>query len=569
MKTAQTPRGSIGLAPLFVLLAALLLQPGPLGGEASAQPLFDRTERPIRGVWLRPPGTMPQFETIASTMAEAGITDIYLETFYWGLTTHRSEVFRDRFSFDYLEEAIRVGSRHGVRVHAWIESAYWSFSGTGNYILNEHPEWKVVDVYSDTNIGDIPGQVFVNLGHPGVQGKLADLVAELAAYPGLAGIQSDYHRFPLDNNPGDGFPAPYSYDAWSRSEFQNEFGSDPLLTARRPTDPQWSNFVQWRRDGVSEAARVMFDAIGDVDPQVRFSAAVFAQATTSSSQLVKMQEWPAWTAGGYVDYIVPMAYATSTTGIRNDLQTTRNLAGNTRVVAGLAILTNTTRPSISQQLSTARNQGIEDFILFDANTLMANPSMRTSLRNWIDQNAMPQVGDFNRDGVIDARDREFFFSVFQGEPVPRNNQNRHMDLNNDGVIDEKDLVIFERLLLEYRYGEDGVIGQKAIDFLTSNFTPPHVIGPPDPNRPLNLHDLNGDGVVDYQDLLILHAGLTEPVEPDLDVNRDGVVDIEDLHEQAKNPIDINRDGVIDEEDTRVLVEYLRQNEQELMEQPQR
>lgn len=102
------------------------------------------------------------------------------------------------------------------------------------------------------------GQMFVNLAHPGVRSRLSLYMAELAAYPGLEGIQIDYCRFPLDNNTGDVYPVPWSYDAWTRADFQTQGFGDPLSTAARssrPNSSQWSQFVTYRKNGVMRRYR--------------------------------------------------------------------------------------------------------------------------------------------------------------------------------------------------------------------------------------------------------------------------------------------------------------------------
>jgi hypothetical protein len=72
--------------------------------------------------------------------------------------------------------------------------------------------------------------------------------------------------------------------------------------------------------------------------------------------------------------------------------------------------------------------------------------------------------------------------------------------------------------------------------------------------------MNGDGVVNYADQVILHSLLTVPLAPDTDVNRDGKVDIDDLYAQNQSPIDVNRSGKIDSADTAALEAVLRAGE---------
>lgn len=517
---------------------------------------------PTRGAWLRPPTNIDSLDPILDALRAAGIQDLYLETFYHGLTTNQSQVFHPRFNFDYLSQAIARAAARSIRLHAWIESAYWSYNGSADYVLNLHPEWKVVDVYGNTNIGDQLGQTFVNLGNPGVQQMMADYCAELAAIPGLWGIQTDYHRFPLDNNTSDNQPAPYSYDSWARSEFMSLYGVDPLVSAANTNGPYWNQFVGFRRERIAQAAGLMHDAMTAVNAAINFSAAVFPTAMTSSSQLVKMQDWPSMASNGFIDTVVPMAYSTSTSGIRSDIRAAVQQAGSTPVVAGLAILTNISRPSISQQLAAARAEGVDDFIFFEASVIYYTPARQAELRNDLLNNGTFQSADFNEDMYVDGLDYMAFYSVYTGTPFVPPPSQRHFDVNGDGWIDAGDEAQMLDQFRRFRFGYDGVVDEDDLQLLLAQWTGPGP-GIPIPG-PHNLFDLDADGDVDYLDQLRLHRLLTVPIAPDADVDRNGIVDIDDLYAQHQSPIDVNRDGVIDGADKDALEAILRADEIEDM-----
>jgi uncharacterized lipoprotein YddW (UPF0748 family) len=494
-------------------------------GLESMIPETDR--RKIRGVWLRPPNPIANLDPILEKLAVAGVQDLFLETFYWGLATNQSAIFQDRFGFDYLAEAIERAARYGIRVHAWLETAYWSFSGTGNYILNQHPDWKVVDYQGNTDIGDIAGQVFVNLMHPGVQSMIGSYCAELASgYPGLWGIQTDYHRFPLDNNTADNQRAPYSFDLWSRSVFQAITGFDPINFGSNPSGSLWNQFTEFRRAGIAECAGVMHNRIAEQDAGIQFSGAVFAKAMTDSSQLVKMQDWPRMASNGWLPLVVPMAYGQSTSSIASDLDAALNQAGPARVVAGLAILTNISRPSITQQLATAYGRNIRDFIFFEATVISGSPARQSELSGFLNSNGPFQSGDFNQDGQVDAADWDLFYGAFPGVPVPANGSTA--DLNGDGVIDADDESRFLQQFKAFRFGADGWVGLKDLNALEANRSPDAAgTGFRD-----NLFDLDGDGMVDDADrarlIALLDEATGEPCPADL-APPFGVLDLADVN----------------------------------------
>lgn len=554
-----------------------------LGIRLLPSPATDRVERPIRGVWIRPPGTLAgvgtngSFENICSILATAGIQDIFLETFYWGLATNNSHVYNDRFAYDYLAQAIVVAAKYSMRVHAWCEVGYQGFGTSGNYLLSPtgagdqngrtgDPDWRVLNI-SDPNIfGDgTAGQMFVNLAHPGVQARLSEYMQELASYPGLAGVQIDYCRYPLDNNTGDVHPAPWSYDTWTRARFQADGFGDPVTTAARSSGPnssEWTQFVTWRRAGITSAVVNMFAGFsaGNAGGGGVWSAAVFPDPL-NSSQLAKMQDWPSWIANNALGVVVPMCYSSTQTSIRNEVNAAISNAGSRRIAVGLAYPGEPNHPDVLTQLGaiTSASRRIEDFVWFDYQsfTTKSNASTyRTQLRNWIDTVARPQIGDINRDGYIDARDRAIFNTTYTGTPVTTTSGNLRNDLNADGVIDAVDQQLFNQAFGRFHFGEDGVVDGRDLQALLNSFTPGSGVVP----TYLNLWDLNGDGAVNYSDQLILHTYLTVTLPPDTDVNRDGVVNVADVHAQLLSPIDVNRDGFILSNDVAALAAALRAGE---------
>ncbi|MEL6795396.1 MAG: hypothetical protein AAFO89_01085, partial [Planctomycetota bacterium] len=158
-------------------------------------------------------------------------------------------------------------------------------------------------------------------------------------------------------------------------------------------------------------------------------------------------------------------------------------------------------------------------------------------------------------GLIDGRDIADFRSFFTGDPRPATGRTAQYDLDGSSVIDADDEVELLSLFTRARYGVDGVVDQRDLDAFLASFTGP---GSGDPvGAIINLHDLDADGDVDYDDQLIFHTLLTKDVGLDLDANRDGVFDIEDCHDQSRSPIDVDRDGVITQADTDLLIETYR------------
>lgn len=552
------------------MLGGLMLCGLALSAEMAVGQTY-RASRPVRGVYLRPPASLTGTSGLEGNLANfagAKVTDLFLETLYWGVSTGKPGVFNARFGFDYLQESIVRSARYGIRVHAWCETAYLQFGSTGayNFTVNApgqsvgNPEWKAISATTMAGGGDgTAGQVFGNLAHPGLQAKLRNYFAELAGYPGIAGVMTDYHRYPLDDNTADANPAPWSFDTWSRNAFMAIYGAsnDPLLkaiTTSGSTGTQYTNFSNWRKSGLTEAARQMKLGIDSVEPAVEFSAAMFA-----NPEPAKCQDWRTWATNGYVDWLCPMVYNSTTTGITNDINTVKANAAGRRVIPSLYTDSTSGHPTLSQQLTACSNAtgtngvGIQEWIFFSGPTFTVAAN-RTTLANFVASTATKQRGDFNNDGYIDATDRQMFQAVYSGTPVSSAGANARYNYDANGVIDENDWKLFKAEFFRWHFGESRVPDLRAAAALLQCWG-----GTPAVAGILHLYDLNGDGVVNQPDLDIVMIERTCPA----DLNEDGQVDNTDFAAFAGSyaifdcsdpamtaacPSDINRDGAVDNTD---------------------
>lgn len=447
---------------------------------------------------MRPPSSLATLETQLQNYSRAGITDLYLETFYHGLSTGKQGVFNRRFTYDYLQSAIALAARYNIRTHAWLEAAYWQYQTTGAYNFTANPDWRAINISTGQPGGDIADQIFANLAHPGVQAKLRAYTKELAAYPGLWGIQTDYHRYPLDNNTGDVYTVPWGYDAHMQGAFRasiNSTTADIFTQADRPGRTHWNGFLAFRRAGVSEAARQMFLGIREVSADVVFSGAVFAAYPDNSAQISKCQDWGAWCAGGYLDQAVPMAYATSLTNKRNELNTAKAIAGATPVIAGLAITSG--QPALADQLNVLNQVSLRDFILFEGNQI--TPANEAALQTWLAANDPPMRADLNGNGVMDSGDYDLFLASYTGQSSPSTSGARP-NLNKDTVLDTTDHRLMREAIARYRIGQFGLLTQSDRDQLNASRGAAAASGG---SSAKHLYDFNLDGAVNDADLALM------------------------------------------------------------------
>jgi uncharacterized lipoprotein YddW (UPF0748 family) len=549
----------------------------------------ERVRRPIRGAWLRPPGAPGQTGDLAlldskmATLASSGIRDLFLESLFWGKEVGQTGLFPQHTitnnTGDYLAQAIQLANKNGLRLHAWCETGYLDFGTSPSALLTANPGWVVknIDQTPDPQTGqpvtgDMDNQRFVNLGNPGVRTLLNSYFTEMATkYVGLEGLQADYHFFPLAPSGA----APWSYDDWARGEYQAQFGVDPQASANTAGTTYHANWLSWNRNNVTQALVQIADATRAVSPGIRFSSVAFAD-WNSAFHRSKMIDLPSWGTTNASDMYFFMAYftisgtspgqiAAGVTAIQNDVDRAKTALPGKRVIAGLANLTSALRLNVTQQLDAVKGRGVEDFSWFEANTMLANPSMLTMLNTWVTTTATKQLGDLNNDGYLDRRDINLFDTVFTGTPITPPGANIRYDLNADNIINATDRVELVRLFNRSAFGEDGVVDARDLRALNLARTP----GTGSVPTILNRWDLNSDGKVDDADAQILRDAATVDLSLLTDVNSDGAFDIEDIYAQVLSPADVNRDGAIDALDANELVAQFRVIEADQGASPQR
>jgi len=126
---------------------------------------------------------------------------------------------------------------------------------------------------------------------------------------------------------------------------------------------KWDVF---RTESVNELVRDTYRKVKAARPEVQVSAAVFRRQSWASDNF---QDWYGWLAGGYVDFVVPMAYvseASSLEGLVDEWQTSGDID---RTVAGLKATSpnkneTKTPEQILAELELCRQRGIRGIVIF-------------------------------------------------------------------------------------------------------------------------------------------------------------------------------------------------------------
>ena len=259
----------------------------------------------VRGVWHRPVETSEAaIDAALRRFADGGFRQFYLETFWAGRTIYASRVAEQHGNLQhipgYLDAWIRAGKRHGVEIHAWVHVFH---IGSESYrewgpLPRLHPHWVAVNRRGVVPVAPENGHVFACPNEPEFRAWLFEVLDEIMAHEGLAGLQLDYIRYPL----GDLFEEEYCLCSRCVGAFFERTGLNArLVDAKAPEEEKtaWKRFrIETIDDYVRETRRR--------HPGAYISAAVFHDLEQVRG--AKAQDWLRWAEEGWVDALFPMVY---------------------------------------------------------------------------------------------------------------------------------------------------------------------------------------------------------------------------------------------------------------------
>ncbi len=207
---------------------------------------------PTRGVWMQSRGCRDEAtcDERLDCLQAAGVTRLYY-CVYTGVAYYDSQLLPHR-SFDSLAYLVPAARAQGMEVYAAMDSGYMGW--------REHPEWNArlnhPGVTSD----------WLDFAHPEARTFLADVAEEIVTNYDVAGITLDYTR-------------------WRR---------------------EWYRQADLSADDISLTVRGVYERVKAARPDVLLAATPDGDHEYSSYWLG--QRWHDWLDGGYIDYVVPMAY---------------------------------------------------------------------------------------------------------------------------------------------------------------------------------------------------------------------------------------------------------------------
>lgn len=308
----------------------------------------------IKGVWDHSgrglyPGDWPR---TAKMLAQAGITDVYVNVAGAAFALYPSKVLPQRLAGDALREAVAACRKYGVRVHAWILCYSCTNAAKGAVEQFQRKGWTLQDV----NGKELR---WLDPTHPEVRKYLCRAVVELAG-AGVDGVHLDFIRFP---------DLPSSLGPRTRARFEAKHGKVSNWPAC-VTDANGAHraaFLNWREAQVAETVLEIRALLRTQMPGVELSAAVYGKYPSCVNSVG--QDWISWLRTGLIDYALPMNYTENMEALKSWLGTqTADPRLAMKIISGIGVTAAESRLDaieVLQQIDVIRRMKCKGFALFD------------------------------------------------------------------------------------------------------------------------------------------------------------------------------------------------------------
>lgn len=335
----------------------------------------------LKGVWIRPTyHNTDEITAALDRLSDAGINNIFIETYYHGQTIFPSKVMEqygfvkqnpEYSGFDPLKIWITEAHKRGIRVHIWFETFY-----VGNkppetnplYILAVKPQWSN---YQKRNVDSetLPYSVsehngyFIDPANPEVQEFLYNLVDEIVLRYRPDGINLDYIRYPqsLAPNYSNYDMSNWGYTKFARAEFLRMYGIDPIDI--EASDPMWYHWKNYRSGKITQFVQKVSTLCRS--NHIMLTAVIFPNREMAMD--TKMQDWKTWSMMDIIDGFTPLFLTCDDQTAMNLMANViRNKTSKTRLYGGLFVtFMNGSNSDLIKQIHAARRYSLNGLIIFD------------------------------------------------------------------------------------------------------------------------------------------------------------------------------------------------------------
>lgn len=308
----------------------------------------------IKGVWDHTgrglyPGDWPR---TAKLLAEAGITDVYVNVAGAAFSLYPSTVLPQRLAGNALRDAIQACRKYGLRVHAWILCYSCTNAAKGAIDNFKRQGWTLQDVNGkDLN--------WLDPTHPDVRNYLVNATLELAK-SGVDGVHLDFIRFP---------DLPSSLGPRTKARFEAAKGKAPNWPKciTEANGARRRDFLNWRESQIATTVLEIRSRMRALTPGVELSAAVFGKYPACTDSVG--QDWISWLRTGMIDYALPMNYTEDMDALKDWLGTqTADRRIASKIISGIGVTAAESRLNaidVLRQIEVSRTMKCKGFALFD------------------------------------------------------------------------------------------------------------------------------------------------------------------------------------------------------------
>ncbi len=334
-------------------------------------------ENELKGTWIRPKETsVKEIQKTLDKIKDTGINNVFLETYFHGLTIFPSQVMQAYgfnpqnpafIGIDPLAIWIKEAHKRGIKVHVWFESFY-----VGNKspeldeksILAVKPSWQNITKQKVDYKGYVPhpqehNGYFLDPANPEVITFLTSLIGEIFAKYNIDGLNVDYIRYP--NIAKENFNNQWGYTPYARNEFELAYEIDPFDIDKDSS--LWNEWNQYRKDKITDYIKKVSDLAKNRN--ILLSAVIFPDYKISVQ--TKFQDWTKWLDEKYLNAITPLILTSDDNLAKNMLEEIKKKAQDNAIVyPGLfAGFIESDPEDLLKQIHIIRKLKLQGVILFD------------------------------------------------------------------------------------------------------------------------------------------------------------------------------------------------------------
>lgn len=370
----------------------------------------------VRACWLTQYTYLSQNEAqlraTAQNIRAGGMNTVYFDVYAGGGVTYwPSKAFAAAGgswaspSFDWTRHLIRIFHEEGLQVGAWFEYGL-ALSSLSHPVAAAHPDWLARDALGSAVTGENGGFVFLSPGNPNAVATLVAMVRELAENYDFDDIQLDRIRWGRKTSGRE-----YGYEASTGALYQSQYGVPP------PANINDANWVAFRESLVDQVMQQCYQAIKAANPTIVVSSA----PTGSYGWTQHMQRWNHWTAGGYIDLVMPQMYMTSLGAFQSEFNAQKNAAGSHLAKLGVGYRAQDAADwtLVRDQLNYARGQGVSHGALWVYHFYTSVPAIQDEIDHlpqpgqpWNASAVNPFVSDESITLVIDEDDTTSTYGAY-------------------------------------------------------------------------------------------------------------------------------------------------------------